>query len=203
MFLSFISSAALTELIEDRAMNTQFSGKYELLDQIAEEFAQRFRKGERPAGQEYTHAIPSWAADIRELFPAMVEIEKAEADTGFPTAPAAQVGDYRVLRELGRGGMGVVYEAEQSSLGRRVALKVLSLHASSDAKALDRFKREARSAAGLHHTNIVPVFEVGQTGDLCYYAMQFIQGQGLDQVAEELRRLRAASRQGATRSDQI
>jgi WD40 repeat protein len=175
-------------------MNTQFSGKYELLDQIAEEFAQRFRQGERPAVQEYTQRYPELAADIRELFPAMVEIERAEAGTGFPTAPLRQVGDYRVLREIGRGGMGVVYEAEQSSLGRRVALKVLSIQASNDAKAMDRFKREARSAAGLHHTNIVPVFEVGQHGDVCYYAMQFIQGQGLDQVAEELRRLRAVSR---------
>ena len=78
--------------------------------------------------------------------------------------------------------MGVVYEAEQLSLGRRVALKVLPLHVAKDGRALERFRREARSAAKLHHTNIVPVFEVGQEGDVCYYAMQLIQGQGLDQV---------------------
>jgi WD40 repeat protein len=86
--------------------------------------------------------------------------------------------------------MGVVYEAEQVSLGRRVALKVLPIHAARDTKALERFRREARSAAKLHHTNIVPVFEVGQDGDAFYYAMQFIQGQSLDQVIGELRRLR-------------
>jgi eukaryotic-like serine/threonine-protein kinase len=110
-----------------------------------------------------------------------------------PATPLRQVGDYRIVREIGRGGMGVVYEAEQSSLGRRVALKVLPLNAGADGKALERFKREARAAARLHHTNIVPVFDVGEGGNVCYYAMQFIQGQGLDQVIAELRRLRSAS----------
>ena len=97
------------------------------------------------------------------------------------------MGDYRILREIGRGGMGVVYEAEQESLGRRVALKVLPRPIARDGTALARFRREARAAARLHHTNIVPVFEVGQDGDVCYYAMQFIHGQGLDAVIEELR----------------
>ena len=86
--------------------------------------------------------------------------------------------------------MGVVYEAEQVRLGRRVALKVLPAHVAADRKALERFRREAKAAAGLHHTNIVPVFEVGRDGEVAYYAMQFIQGQGLDQVIGELRRLR-------------
>ena len=85
--------------------------------------------------------------------------------------------------------MGVVYEAEQVSLGRRVALKVLPHQVAHDRKALERFRREAKSAARLHHTNIVPVFEVGQDGDTAYYAMQFIQGQGLDQIIDELARL--------------
>jgi serine/threonine protein kinase len=92
--------------------------------------------------------------------------------------------------------MGVVYEAVQSSLGRRVALKVLPFHAGGDAKALERFKREAQAAAKLHHTNIVPVFEVGENPEFCFYAMQFIQGQGLDQVISELRALRSAGGQG-------
>ena len=93
--------------------------------------------------------------------------------------------------------MGVVYEAEQVSLGRRVALKILPHHVARDARMLERFRREARAAARLHHTNIVPVFEVGREGDVCYYAMQFIQGQGLDLVYDELRGIapRARSRQ--------
>ena len=101
-----------------------------------------------------------------------------------------RVGDYRILKEIGRGAMGVVYEAEQESLGRRVALKVLPRQMSTDEKALGRFRREARAAARLHHTNIVPVFEVGQDGDTLFYAMQYIQGQSLDKVLAELRRMR-------------
>ena len=100
--------------------------------------------------------------------------------------PLRQLGDYRILREIGRGGMGIVYEAEQQSLKRRVALKVLPLHASMDHVAIERFRREARSAALLHHTNIVPIFEIGETSEGSYYAMQFIAGQGFDVVLETL-----------------
>ena len=89
--------------------------------------------------------------------------------------------------------MGVVYEAEQVSLGRRVALKVLPWPAGRDHTALERFRREARASARLHHTNIVPVFEIGHEGEVQYYAMQFIQGQSLDAVIDELRRLRGGS----------
>jgi serine/threonine protein kinase/formylglycine-generating enzyme required for sulfatase activity len=176
------------------------SGDYDLLDRLAEEFAARYRRGERPSLEEYTDKYPQLAADIREVFPAMAAIEQADEDRRGPDEAAAPplevVGDYRILREIGRGGMGVVYEAEQVSLGRRVALKVLRLHGARDGKAVERFKREARAAARLHHTNIVPVFEVGQAGDACFYAMQLIQGQGLDVIVEEVRRLREASLPG-------
>src|SRR5262249_51681052 len=93
-------------------------------------------------------------------------------------------------REIGGGGMGVVYEAEQASLGRHVALKVLPGHVRLDAKLRERFRREARAAAQLHHTNIVPVFGVGEHEGTPYYVMQFIRGQALDEVLGELRRLR-------------
>jgi hypothetical protein len=95
----------------------------------------------------------------------------------------ARLGDFRILREVGRGGMGVVYEAEQISLRRRVALKVLRFGGTPDAEALQRFQREAETVARLHHTNIVPVFAVGCEQGVHYYAMQFIDGQGLDRVA--------------------
>jgi serine/threonine protein kinase/WD40 repeat protein len=118
---------------------------------------------------------------------------RAAADSGGPAQRGAaqfprQVGDYTLLREVGRGGMGVVYEAEQLSLGRRVALKVLHVRGLTGAAALGRFRREARLAARLHHTNIVPVFEFGQDGDVCFYAMQYIPGQSLDRVVDHLRR---------------
>jgi serine/threonine protein kinase/tetratricopeptide (TPR) repeat protein len=178
------------------------SADYGQFDQLAEEFAERYRRGERPSLQEYIDRCPELADEIRELFPALVEVEIADEEQqvlseSVRPAPALahqQVGDYRILREAGRGGMGVVYEAEQVSLGRRVALKVLPRQVAQDVKTLARFRREARSAAQLHHTNIVPVFEVGKDGELSYYAMQFIQGQGLDQVIEELRRLKDRSR---------
>jgi serine/threonine protein kinase len=174
------------------------SGQYEVIDQLAEEFAARYRRGERPSLQEYLDRYPELAEDIRELLPALVEMEQAKEDRREPAAapPLRRVGDYQLLREVGRGGMGVVYEAEQVSLGRRVALKVLPLHAGGDGKAPERFRREARAAAKLHHTNIVPVHEVGQDGDVCYYAMQFIQGQSLDQILQELRRLREQAPRG-------
>src|SRR5262249_28339597 len=104
---------------------------------------------------------------------------------------------YRILREIGRGGMGVVYEAEQESLGRRVALKVLSAGSLLDPKQVRRFEREARAAARLHHTNIVPVFGVGRQDGHHYFVMQFIAGVGLDVVLEDLRRLRGAKSEAA------
>ena len=83
----------------------------------------------------------------------------------FPDTVPDQLGDYRILREIGRGGMGIVYEAEQGSLGRRVALKVLPRQALTNPVQVRRFEREARAAGRLHHTNIVPVFGVGREGD--------------------------------------
>jgi serine/threonine protein kinase/tetratricopeptide (TPR) repeat protein len=107
-----------------------------------------------------------------------------EADDVLPAQP---LGDFQIVRELGRGGMGVVYEAVQLSLGRRVALKVLPLAAALDAKHLQRFRNEAQAAAQLHHTNIVPVFGVGCERGVHYYAMQFIAGQTLAKVIADLR----------------
>jgi serine/threonine protein kinase/WD40 repeat protein len=170
-------------------MDSKAGGKYEQLDRLADEFATRLRLGERPTLAEFIERYPELTREIHELFPAMVELECAEPRDESSVSPLYSVGDYRILRVIGRGGMGVVYEARQSSLDRQVALKILPLHRSLDPRSVERFRREARSAAQLHHTNIVPVFEVGQVGDTCFYAMQFIKGQGLDQVIEDLRRL--------------
>jgi serine/threonine protein kinase/WD40 repeat protein len=100
------------------------------------------------------------------------------------------LGEYRILREVARGGMGVVYEAVQEPLGRHVALKVLPPHTLTRPGLLERFRREAQAAARLHHTNIVPVFGVGEHEGTHFYAMQFIQGQSLDHVLRELRQWR-------------
>jgi WD40 repeat protein/serine/threonine protein kinase len=168
---------------------------------LAESFLARYRRGERPALSEYTNQHPELAEQIRELFPALVVMEELGSVEDRRTGPFTgqivasskvpeQLGDYRILREVGRGGMGVVYEAVQESLGRHVALKVLPSHGLLPPIHLERFRREAKAAARLHHSNIVPVFGVGEHGGVHYYAMQFIQGQGLDEVLKELRRLR-------------
>ncbi len=178
-------------------MPSSDSRDYALIDQLAEEFAARFRKGERPSVQEYCDRYPSIADDLREMLPALAEVEQIKDEVQAPAVEVPQlrqIGEYSILREVGRGGMGVVYEAEQVSLGRRVALKVLA--GGKSGHGLERFKREARAAARLHHTNIVPVFGVGDHEGLPYYVMQFIQGLGVDEVLEEVKRLRSLS--GAT-----
>jgi serine/threonine protein kinase/WD40 repeat protein/tetratricopeptide (TPR) repeat protein len=169
--------------------------------QIADEFVEAFRQGKHPSVEEFARRYPEHADEIRDMLPALALMEKAKSVDDTPghqsqakasaaAAPLQQLGDYLILREVGRGGMGVVYEAQQLSLGRHVAIKVLPSHALLDPKQLGRFQREARSAAKLHHTNIVPVFGVGEQDGLHYYVMQFIKGLGLDVVLDELRRLR-------------
>src|SRR5205085_2432950 len=175
----------------------------ELVLELAEEFLERYRKGERPPLRDYIDRHPELAAEIKDVFPAMAMMENiAVADESledpakvFQSSQVAlkQLGDYRIIREIGRGGMGVVYEAEQVSLGRHVALKLLPNQALQDVKQKRRFEREARAAAKLHHTNIVPVFGVGDHDGVPYYVMQFIQGLGLDEVMEEVKRLQARS----------
>ena len=151
------------------------SEERDLLDVLAEEFVARFRAGERPSLTEYADRLPDRADEVRELFPALVEMEQlkpvAADHTGDyraapgPTDPL-RVGEFRILRRVGFGGMGVVYEAVQESLGRHVALKLLPAEAVADPRSLERFRREARAAARLHHTNIVPVFGTSLIGAL-------------------------------------
>ncbi len=172
---------------------------------LADEFVERHRLGQQPSVEGYAAAHPDLAAEIRRAFPALMMMEEFKPGSGDVTGDfdaravvvrgtrLERLGDFRVLREAGRGGMGVVYEAEQESLGRRVALKVLAAHAIPDPAQVRRFEREARAAAQLHHTNIVPVFGVGEQDGLHYYAMQFIPGLGLDNVIEEVKRLRSAN----------
>ncbi len=167
------------------------------VDRLAEEFLGRHRRGERPSVAEYVERHPEWADQIREVFPALVMMERLKptpdelAGGRGGAAPASRrLGDYRIIREVGRGGMGVVYEAVQESLGRHVALKVLPWHGRIGTSQLDRFRLEARSAARMHHTNIVPVYDIGEHDGVYHYSMQFIQGQGLDVILRDLRRLR-------------
>jgi serine/threonine protein kinase/WD40 repeat protein len=181
-------------------MATPSSGP-DLFNDLAHEFTERYRRGERPSLEEYTERYPELADEIRQLFPALVMMEELGSGVASPStqitsmtlrpAPIPErLGDYRILREIGRGGMGIVYEAIQESLGRHVALKVLPSGHQIGPVQLKRFEREAKAAALLHHTNIVPVFGVGEHEGVHYYAMQYIEGQSLDAVLREVIRQR-------------
>ena len=174
------------------------------LDALAADFVKRIRRGEHPSVSEYAAAHPALAEEIGELFPTIAKMEQLNRrhDPATGESPRrdgeisseripADLGDFRLLREIGRGGMGIVYEAEQRSLNRRVAVKVLPQSSLPGTHRLERFEREARTAAKLHHTNIVPVFGVGTEGDIHFIVMQLIAGVGLDEVAVRLAKPRS------------
>ena len=169
----------------------------EPLDILAEEFAQQCRSGKNPSVSDYANRFPDLADDITELFPSVALLEQLRTTERSERSIIARqqatlsvrhdlIEGYDILREVGRGGMGVVYEAIQTTLQRRVALKVLNDHAIESGKQVQRFAREARSAAALHHTNIVPVFGFKVTDEVHYYAMQFIDGAALDEIISVL-----------------
>jgi len=114
---------------------------------------------------------------------------RADADAAIEPVVDTRLGDFQIVRMIGRGAMGIVFEAEQVSLRRRVALKVLPFAAALDPHQLRRFQIEAQATAQLHHTNIVPIFSVGCERGVHYYAMQFIEGQTLADLIRDLRRL--------------
>jgi serine/threonine protein kinase/Flp pilus assembly protein TadD len=165
-----------------------------------EEYRALLEAGRRPERQDFLARYAEIAEALSECLAGLEFVHSAAANlsaeapgrsaAGLPSEtlpPECSLGDFRILRELGKGGMGVVYEAEQLSLRRRVALKVLPLAATMDPRHLQRFQNEARAAACLHHTNIVPVFSVGCEGGIHFYAMQFIDGQPLSEVIRRLR----------------
>lgn len=135
--------------------------------------------------EEFAARYPDIEECIEDLFPALVGLEKMasakHASTSIPEYPVdlPKFNDYEICREIGRGGMGVVYEAKQRSLDRKVALKILNLAQTSSPISLERFQREARIAGSLHHSNIVPVFEVGFENGLHFFSMQYIDGSNL------------------------
>src|SRR5262249_30094633 len=139
-----------------------------LVGQVADEFTARLNRGEQPNVEEYVRLYPEAAALLRGILPTLEVLQPDAADSVLEGDSSAALdvlkgclGDFRIVREIGRGGMGIVYEAEQVSLVRRVALKVLPFAAALDEKRLQRFKNKAQAAAHLHHTNIVPVFAIG------------------------------------------
>src|SRR5262245_57757438 len=168
------------------------------LAQLCDEIIERLQAGDAVDVASLAVEHPEHADAIRRLIPALealVDLGESAAQEPFRRASTPGMsdqapkvlGDYRIVREIGRGGMGVVYEAEQRSLNRRVALKVLPMAAALDVRQFQRFQLEAQAAACLHHQGIVPVFAVGTEGGVPYYAMQYIEGRSLAEVIRELR----------------
>ncbi len=165
----------------------------ELVALVADEFRERRARGERPNIEDYARRYPRHGDVLRQILAALEMVSgvvsgSADSAVSEDETPRA-LGDYRIVREIGRGGMGIVYEAEQLSLRRRVALKVLPFAAAMDPKHLQRFQNEAQAAAHLHHQHIVPVYGVGNDRSVHYYAMQYIEGHTLAALIADLRRL--------------
>jgi serine/threonine protein kinase len=169
---------------------------------LAEEFAARLRQQEQPSIREYIDRYPEHAAAIELAFPSIAMMEQmrtanspsrltrltstdSQGALRHDSLPE-QLGDYKIVAEIGRGGMGVVYHAVQQSLQRPVALKVIRDHGNGNAQRIQRFRREASAVAKLHHTNIVGVYGIGEENGWLFYAMQLIQGTPLQQVIKSL-----------------
>jgi eukaryotic-like serine/threonine-protein kinase len=174
----------------------QRPGKEADLVQLTDELTIALEKGEPFDFDAFVAAHVEHEHQLRHVFPAIQALvglgmrddaSGGAAGAGNEAATERTLGDFRIVRELGRGGMGVVYEAEQIFLGRQVALKVLPMAAALSPQQLERFKNEARAAATLKHPHIVGVYSVGVERGVHYYAMELIEGRSLAQVVSELR----------------
>ncbi len=179
----------------------------QVLVKLIEEISTRCRQGQPVDEAELYRTHPQYADQLARVLPTLrVLAELGDGVLGDEHAPpdeplTAPMGDYRIIREIGRGGMGIIYEAEQISLGRLVALKVLPFAAMLSERQLQRFKNEARAAAVLHHQNIVPVYGVGCHRGVHFYAMQLINGKSLAEVVEDLRTLEGRANKAASNKE--
>ena len=165
-----------------------------LLASVADDYSEKLADGETPDVEDYARQHPTIADALRRVLPALNSLDKpmGPSPPGFKQIGGHlkerdTLGDFRIVREIGRGGMGIVYEAEEQSLGRSVALKVLPFTAMLDEKQLARFRNEARAAATLSHRNIVPVYSFGSQGGVHYYSMECIRGQSMAELIRDLR----------------
>ena len=168
----------------DREMAPSLVSAAELAS-VLDRYMAELQAGRAPDHQQLCDAHPELATQLEACLAGIEFIHRA---TGPAMEEPKTLGEFRIIRELGRGGMGVVYEAEQTTLRRHVALKVLRYGLVADEEAMNRFRGEAETIARLHHTNIVPVFAVGSEQGVNYYAMQFIEGRSLADVLADSQR---------------
>jgi len=162
---------------------------------VLADWYERRERGEAIDPKDVVREHPEFAAALEAHFAAQAIFDQLAGRTPTESADApTSLGEFRVVREIGRGGMGVVYEAEQTTMRRRVALKVLFPSVTSSRRAVERFQREARAAGRLHHTNIVPVHSMGEERGVWFYAMELVVGRPLDRVIEDVRRVAGGSK---------
>ena len=163
-------------------------------DQIAESFAQAIRNGDAPSVDAIVEQHSDPTGELKALLQSIEMIEslkqtESAADETFTsefTEDLKRLDDYEIVGEIGRGGMGVVFEAIHESLGRRVAIKVFSASALGDDRLLQRFQQEAQAAARLRHSHIVPVYGVGRSDRFHYYVMDLVDGMSVRQWLREI-----------------
>jgi eukaryotic-like serine/threonine-protein kinase len=162
-------TVGLPAVPSDRAMHNP-------VERLAAEFGRRCRDGDDPSVEEYALLHPELAGEIRELFPVVKMMERCTGSGAVP-APPGQAGQYRLLRQIGEGGMGLVYEAEQARPRRRVALKLIK--PGMDTKQIiARFEAERQALALMNHPNIARVFDAGATPDgRPYFVMEYVKGE--------------------------
>ncbi len=124
--------------------------------------------------QKATQFCPSCGLDLRVTTP--IQAIATGDVTELDIVREALQGEYEILEELGRGGMAIVYRAMDKQLGREVAIKVLPFSLAFDADFVERFQREARTAAQLEHPNIIPIYRVGKAGRVIYFVMKYLRG---------------------------
>ncbi|WP_428059667.1 protein kinase domain-containing protein [Candidatus Avelusimicrobium stercoris] len=166
-------------------------------EEIVSQFLDECQKGLSPQVADYQKRYPQYAQRLAQVLPLSQELEKLHPKPETPPEQE-QLDDYRLLSKIGAGGMGVVYEALQVSLNRRVAVKLLSRNFVTDEEQRKQFENEALIIARLHHPNIVQVLSAKCTPQRCYYAMELIRGTGLHQYAfKNLREIAQAGLQAS------
>jgi len=167
------------------------SSSGELLEQIVERFTEEVRAGNNPSVEQWVQDHPDLSEELNDLLSSVAMIEGLKNFTPTTSIPQSRfadieipdyLGEYKIVGEIGRGGMGIVLEAVHETLGRRVAIKVMVPGALSTPTHLERFHREAIAAASLHHTNIVSVFGAGEDQGFHFYVMEFVDGQSISQM---------------------
>src|SRR5260221_8327986 len=170
----------------------QTPSRDELVDAAIADWLEGSEAGQAPGARDFLARYPDLVQELKVFLADRERFDRLAAKVApanfshraiLCSEPAGRrLGDFEVIREIGRGGMGIVYEARQISLKRPVALKVLNSGPYLDPRAVQRFRREAEAAAMLRHANIVPIFATGEEAGVYFFAMELVQGPSLDRI---------------------